>query len=83
MTKDVIITKKPRLDLHFSIEDELLMWKARWYISKDIDLKNMILQNNDNSNIAGHFGIYKTVQRVKHNYYWHKMEDDVKDCMTM
>ena len=29
--------------------------------------------------IAGHFGIYKTLERLKHSYHWHKMEEDVKD----
>ena len=27
-TRDVVMTKKPGLDPHFSIEDELLMWKG-------------------------------------------------------
>ena len=63
------MTKKPRLDPHFSIKDELLMWKGRWYILEDIELKNMILHDNHDSKIAGHFGIYKTLERIKHNYH--------------
>ena len=68
-TRDAVMTKKPGLDPHFSIEDELLMWKGRWYIPEDIDLKNMILHDNHDSKIVGHFGIYKTLERLKHNYH--------------
>ena len=39
----------------------------------------MILNHNDDGKIARDFGIYKTLKRVKHNYYWHRMEQDVKD----
>ena len=28
---------------------------------------------------AEHFGTYKTLERLKHNYDWHKMEEDIKD----
>ena len=78
-TRDTIAAKKEGLDPHFSIENELLLWKGRWYIPNDIDLKNMIVHDNHDSRVAGHFGIYKTLERLKHNYHWHKMEEDVKD----
>ena len=41
----------------------------------------MILHDKHDSKIAGHFGTYKTLERLKHNYHWHKMEEDVKDCV--
>ena len=78
-THSAVATKKEALDPYFSVQNELLLWKGRWYISNDIDLKNMILHDNHDSKIAGHFGIYKTLERLKHNYHWHKMEEDVKD----
>ena len=78
-TRDAVAAKREGVDPHFSIEDELLLWKGRWYIPDDIDLKNTILHDYHNGKIAGHFGKYKTLQRLKHNYYWHRMEEDVKD----
>ena len=39
----------------------------------------MILHDNHDSKIAGHFGTYKTLERLKHNYHWHEMEEDAKD----
>ena len=67
------------MDPHFHIENEVLLWKGRWFIPDDIDLRNMILHDNYNSKKAGYFGIYKTLERVKHNYHWHTIEEDVKD----
>ena len=78
-TRDAVVTKKEGLDPHFSVQDEFLLWKGRWYIPNDIDLKNMILHDNHDSKISGHFNIYKTSERLKHNYHWHRMKEDVKD----
>ena len=60
-TSDAVAAKKEGLDPHFGVQDELLLWKGRWYIPKDIELKNIILHDNHYSKIAGHFGIYKTL----------------------
>ena len=79
MTRDAVVAKREGLDPHFSIENELLLWKGRWWISDDIDLKNMILHDNHNSKTGGQFGIYKTLKRLKYNYHCHRIEEDVKD----
>ena len=43
----------------------------------------MILHDIHDSKIAGHFGTYRTLERLKHNNYWHKMEEDVKDYVRI
>ena len=78
-TQDSVAAKRDGLDPHFSIEDDLLLWTGRWYIPHDIDLENMILHDNHDSKIAGHFRIYKILERLKHNYHWHRMGQDVQD----
>ena len=78
-TRVAVAANREGLDPQFSIEDELLLWTGRWYILDDIDLRNMILHDNHDSTIAGHFGIYKTLERLIHNYHWIRMEEDVKD----
>ena len=78
-TKEAVKGKKDGTNSQFEIEDDLLMWKKRWDIQNNIELKNMILHDNHDSKIAGHFGTYKTLERLKHNYHWHMMEEDVKD----
>ena len=69
MTCDAVAAKKAGLDPPFNGEDELLLWKERWYIPDVTDLKNMILCDYYDSKIAGHSGIYKTLERLKYNYY--------------
>ena len=59
--RDAVVAKKKGLDPHSFIEDEVVLWKGIWYIPNDVDMKNMILHDNHNSKIAGHFGIYKTL----------------------
>jgi len=56
-----------------------LLWKSRWFIPEDRNLRTKILRDNHDSRIAGHFGIHKTLERLKHNYHWVKMEEDVTD----
>ena len=55
-TKEAVKGKKDGTDFQFEIEDDLLMWKNRWYIPNNIELKNMILHDNHDSKIAEHFG---------------------------
>lgn len=78
---DVVAAKKVGLDPHLSTQEELLFWKERWDIPNDIDLRNMILNNSHNSKIAEYFVIYRTPERMKHYYHWHKIKEDVKDCI--
>ena len=56
----------------------MLLYKGRCYILDDIDLKNMIFHDNHDSNIAGHLAIYKALERIKNNFHWHRIEEDVR-----
>jgi len=38
-----------------------------------------ILEENHVSKVAGHFGQHKTEEKITQNYFWSKMEDDVRD----
>ena len=63
------------IDSNFSIEKNLLLYKSRWYIPDNQGLKHKIMEAEHDSRIAGHFGTYKTLGKVKANFYWPKMED--------
>ena len=75
-TKEAVKVKKDGADSQYEIEDDLLIWKKRWYIPNNIELKNIILHDNHDSKIAGQFRTYKTLERLQHNYHWHTMEED-------
>jgi len=78
-TIDAVVEGKKEVNKNFSVEDGLLLWKSRWFILEDKDLRTKILQDNHDSQIAGHFGIHKTLERLKHNYHWVRMEEVVTD----
>ena len=42
-----------------------------------------MLHDNHNSKIAGHFGIYKTLEQLKYNCHWHRMDEDVNDYVRV
>jgi len=68
-----------KVDTNFSIEKDLLLYKNRWYIPKDEGLRRTILEAEDDSKIAGHFGTYKTIGRVRANFYWLKMDENITE----
>jgi len=58
-----------KVDINFSIEKNSLLYKSRWYIPKDESLRPTIKEAGHDSKIAGHFGKYKTIGRVRANFY--------------
>ena len=68
-----------KVDTNFSIEKDLLLYKNRWYIPKDEGLRRTIMEAEHDSKIAGHFGTYKTIGRVRANFYWAKMEEHITE----
>ena len=77
--REVTSQKKILTDLNIIVENNLLLYKNRWYIPNDANIKNRILHDNHDSKLAGHFGIFKTLERFKQNYYWPKMAEEVQD----
>jgi len=68
-TRDAVVERKKKMDKNFSVKDGLLLWKSRWFIPEDKALRTKILRDNHDSQIAGHFGIHKTLEQLKHNYH--------------
>jgi hypothetical protein len=63
----------------FEVKDDLLFYENRWVIPNDSALRLRILHENHDSKVAGHFGQFKTIERMKQNFYWSKMDEDVRD----
>ena len=62
-----------------TVEDGLLYVKGRWYIVSNKELKNKILKAEDDSRVAGHFGQFKTLEQIKANIYWPRMDQEVEE----
>jgi len=78
-TLKALLKGDSKVDTNFSIEKELLLYKNRWYISKDESLRRTIMEAQHDLNIAGHFGTYKTIGRVRPNFYWPTMDENISE----
>lgn len=56
----------------------LLLYSGRVFIPADEKLKNHILHTRHDSLVAGHPGATKTIALVKRDYYWPKMDQEIK-----
>jgi len=78
-TLKALLKGDSKVDINFSIEKDLLLYKNRWYIPKDESLQRTIMEAEHDSKIAGHFGTYQTIGRVRANFYWPKMNENITE----
>jgi len=68
-----------KVDKDSSMEKDLLLYENRWYIGKDESPSRTIMEAEHDSKIAGHLGTYKTIGRVRANFYWPKMDENITE----
>src|SRR5215217_1468034 len=82
--KDAILGGKTEKASQWSLEEDVIYWKDRWYIPNNKDLRLAIMKDNHDSRAAGHFGVHKTIERLRQNFHWSNMDgdatDDVRSC---
>jgi len=78
-TLKALLKGNGKVNRNFSIEKDLLLYKNRWYIPKDEGIRRTIIEAEHDSKIAGHFGTYKTIVRVRANVYWAKMDENITE----
>jgi len=74
-----VLKGEKNVDTSLGIIKDLLCYKHRWYIPKDEALKQIIMEAEYDSRMAGHFGTYKTIGRVRANFYWPKMDAQITE----
>ena len=62
----------------FSNQNGLLLYKGRIYLGSCDALKVVVLQQVHNSPLEGHSGFLKTFHRVKRDFCWPGLREDVK-----
>lgn len=50
-----------------------------WVLCIPPDLKGRVLEETHDSPLAGHFGVKKTIARVREKYYWPRWQGDVRN----
>ena len=59
----------------WEVRDGLLLFKGRLYLGADSVLRKDIV---DQFHTSSHEGLHKTFQRIRANFYWPKMREDIK-----
>jgi hypothetical protein len=72
-------TKKETSDKSITVEDGLLFVNHRWLVPDSKEIRNIILHAEHDSMVAGHFGQFKTLEWIKANFYWPKMDLDMEE----
>jgi len=70
------ISRGTNEDSNYEIWEDLLCWKGRLYAPQRT--RDRIIKSEHDSKIAGHFGRDRTLELVSRNFYWPKMEDDIR-----
>jgi len=78
-TLKALLKGDSKVDTNFSIEKDLLLYKNRPYIPRDEGLTQTIMEAEHDSTIAGHYGTYKTIGRVRADFYWPKMDQNITE----
>jgi len=63
----------------YSLQNGLILYKNKIYISPTSFLIPLILQKMHDNPIGGHSGYLKTLYRVKYDFYWQGMKYAIKD----
>ncbi len=67
------------VDPGFEEKEGMLLFENRYVLPNDKAIRLKVLEANHDSRVAGHFGQYKTLERLRQNFFWSKMDEDVKD----
>ena len=57
----------------------MLFYENRYVLSNDKAINLSVLSANHDSKVAGHFGQFKTLERLRQNFFWSKMDEEIKD----
>jgi hypothetical protein len=59
-----------------------LYYKSRLWIPAKDDLRKMICEVEHHSKVASHMGQDKTMEIIKHNFFWLGMDKYIEDCVS-
>lgn len=72
---------------NFSVQDNVIYKyvnsrstnRYSWKVLVPANLRSSLLKSNHDDSKASHCGIAKTIARIKHQYYWPSMGNEIKD----
>jgi len=70
------VTKGKNINLKYGIQEDVLTWKGRLYVPRDI--QNKVMKSEHDSTIEGHFSRDRTMELISPNCLCLRMEDKVQ-----
>ena len=67
---------------NITLEDGVLYYRHRLWVPDANGLRLEVAQNDHDSKVAGHFGIDKTVELIKRNYFWPDMDKWISEYVS-
>jgi hypothetical protein len=78
-TRELVKKGAKVVDKRFTVtEGDLLLYENRYVVPKNLEFKLKVLRENHDSKVAGHFGQTRTLLRLRDNFYWKGMDDEVR-----
>src|SRR5690554_7948192 len=71
-----------KADGKVELKDEVLWLEGLLWVPSSEELKNVILEAEHDSKIAGHFGRDTTYERITRYFTWPQMKSDIDDYVT-
>jgi cytochrome c1 len=68
-----------KADVDVILEDEVLWYKGRLWVPDSVDLRKMILQEEHDSQVAGHMGQETMIELVRRNFFWPQMDQGIEE----
>ena len=62
---------------HHKLEDGILKYKNKVYIFNSENVKKLVLKEMHDVSYASHYDFQKTITRVKKDYYWGEIKNEI------
>lgn len=70
--------KLGKADTDYSVRDGILYFREKFCIGPDSELRSEVFEELHNSRIEGHSGYYRTLRRIRQNFFWKGMNTFVR-----
>jgi hypothetical protein len=71
--------KSGRKEGVLGLEDGCVYRKGMLWIPNNKNLIRQVLESEHNTKVAGHMGQDKTIELIRRNFWWPKMDEEIKD----
>jgi hypothetical protein len=74
----IVKEKVEKKEKDWEEEDGIITWEGRVYVPKDKKLRDEVIHLHHDTYAAGHPGRFKTAELILRNYWWPRIQGDVR-----